>query len=1044
MTSDSDSKQEPVPQDHIEDTTEAVSARKSVGVVEARGVTRVIVRWLVNQYYPNIEFRGRDRITQTGPVLICANHANSLVDPVVLGLTARRPVRFMAKAPLFENPVIGPPMKALGMIPAFRGSDDAKEVKRNLESLDVGAHVLCDGSAMGIFPEGKSTDVQHVEMIRSGAARMALQALKEGAEGLQILCVGLTYEKKEQFRSSVLVQVADPIDVQSILDEHDGNERRARRAVTEAIESRLKGVVVHLEKPEWEPVLNDLETLAQSPMEQTRQLIPPLHRRKRIADAINHFAATQPDRVDEVRAKIEAYRQNVSDAGLSIHSPILRYRGWRVATETLWRVFLLLFLLPPALIGTLHHLAPFVLVRGIAGRMDQQGRKTISTNRLLVGVPVYLLWYLLVGWWMFDYYSNWFAAGWLAAAPTCGVIALNYWRKAKETVELLWHELVAWRRKAYLEQLRRQEDDLSHDLSAMASDYAVYSPIEHEPKTSMLQRDWPRIASRLTVVAAAMAGIWVGKYLLFDRPLRGNGLDLQNTPVEVVEGFLEADEQTLVRVIDGMDELETASIVIDREFANGDRNFTQQQDNDDVRELLRRYIAYREALLRIIWRYQRYAEVEDDALRTRAFLIDLTAASTLYQASLKFVGQFEKSPKAIAKLNEAEPEWGIPANFYNTVRRNLASPGNIRAFELAQQYYRLDAVKELFEQHDLRDRAPYDKFHSSILRAEDTILKQSGTVVERVTEVAIADAADLLYDVQYRSQSEISTWIGDFKIRDPHRGESLISKSELEQLAEVLEPGDVILERRNWYLSNAFLPGYWPHGAVYVGTTDELKARELDQDPRVRQHWEQFAHADSDGHEHVIIEAVSEGVIFSSLEHSIGGADSVAVLRPQVSEETKSKAISRAFGVVGRPYDFEFDFESTDTLVCTEVVYHAYGRNSGELQFPVQKIMGRQTMPAINLVKKFNEEYGTDNVQFEFIAFIDGDEAMGSATFLTDVDAFRETVDRPASSFLQASDPFSLRSIGPLGWVLLACTLAAAVCLVIPRVRRNLRVPSFE
>jgi 1-acyl-sn-glycerol-3-phosphate acyltransferase len=61
--------------------------------------------------------------------LICANHANSLFDPVLVGVAARRPVKFMAKAPLFDTPVLGPAMKALGMVPAFRGSDDARQVR---------------------------------------------------------------------------------------------------------------------------------------------------------------------------------------------------------------------------------------------------------------------------------------------------------------------------------------------------------------------------------------------------------------------------------------------------------------------------------------------------------------------------------------------------------------------------------------------------------------------------------------------------------------------------------------------------------------------------------------------------------------------------------------------------------------------------------------------------------------------------------------------------------------------------------------------------
>src|SRR5688572_5182974 len=208
-------------------------------------IARSIVRWIVKWFYPRIQISDRERVPQSGPVLICANHANSLVDPVLIGIAARRPVRFLAKAPLFDVPVLGAIMRALGMLPAFRGSDDATQVRRNLESLDTAAQALIEGQAMGIFPEGKSHDAAHLEAVRSGAARIAVQAVEGGAAGLQVLPVGINYEDKERFRSSVWVAVGEPIDMDRWLAQHDGQSRVAMRALTDELQRRLKGVVVH-------------------------------------------------------------------------------------------------------------------------------------------------------------------------------------------------------------------------------------------------------------------------------------------------------------------------------------------------------------------------------------------------------------------------------------------------------------------------------------------------------------------------------------------------------------------------------------------------------------------------------------------------------------------------------------------------------------------------------------------------------------------------------------------------------------------------------
>jgi 1-acyl-sn-glycerol-3-phosphate acyltransferase len=995
------------------------------------------VRWLVRRYYPRIEITGVERIPQTGPVLLCANHANALLDPILVGIAARRPVRFMAKAPLFDSPVLGPPMKALGMIPVFRGSDDSREVRKNLESLDVGAKVLVDGSAMGIFPEGKSTDQAHLEMVRSGAARMALQACEEGAAGILVVPIGISYERKEEFRSAVWIQVGEPIDVDGFLKQHDGNVRKARRALTQELESRLKEVVIHLDEPQWEPWLDDLETLAEAPGD--LQPLPPLKRRKRIADAMNYFLANDRPRAESVAGEIESFRNGVRSAGLRIDSPALRPRGLKFWAEWLWSVLSLMLFFLPALAGTLHHLAPFVAVRGLASRLQPPGRQVISSYRLLVGAPVYLIWYIAVGWWMFGYFAPWFAWSWLAAAPLCGIIACHYWRRGSEMAQRLWRQARVTVLRKSLTHLRQQESELCGRLTELAEEYAKTNPRPEPPVQTVRSRHLPLIAKRALIVLALGAVAWVARYRLFDDPLSGNGLDLSIIPRERIQSLLASDEKVTVQIIERISRLESDAAKIHREFIKGDRLFTKQGDNDDIRELMRRFLTYRKALLRIVWKYQRYSDIEDERLRLRTFLLDFTAAATLYQSSLKFVHQFGDRSDAVSKLNEGEPNWGIPPGLYDTIRHNLASPQNISMFETARQYYHQDHVQNLFESHGLATDSPYDQLHTAISVAERTILKTDDSVSERIVEVAVTDIGRLIHDVQYETQSAISMWIGDLKIRKPHQGKSLIDEEQLARLADVLEPGDILLERRNWYLSNAFLPGYWPHGAVYVGTAEDLRERGLDKEEFVSRHWEEFAAGDDQGHGHVIIEAVSEGVVFSSLEHSIGGADSVAVLRPNVSDQEKNEAIVTAFSFAGRPYDFEFDFETTDMLVCTEVVFRTYGGNSGVIQFPLEEIMGRQTMPAINLVQKFDREYGTDAAQFEFVAFIDGDEQTESSRFVTDVQEFRDTVDRPASSFTQGSDPFALKSIGHLGRTLLSLTVLAAIVGLATTLTRRVR-----
>ncbi|MEX0715307.1 MAG: 1-acyl-sn-glycerol-3-phosphate acyltransferase [Planctomycetaceae bacterium] len=989
------------------------------------GWARRFVRWLVRRFYPGIEVAGGERIPQSGPVLFCANHANSLIDPVLIGIAAKRPVRFLAKAPLFDVPVLGAIMRALGMLPAYRGSDDARQVRRNMESLDAAADILQTGAAMGIFPEGKSHDAVQVEMVRSGAARIAIQAAENGTRGVTVVPIGINYERKERFRSGVWVVVGEPIDVDQWLVRHDGDSRAAMRAMTPELDRRLKAVVVHLDEPKWEPFLGELEILAPQRKDAPRGKVARVRQRKRIADAMNHFRAVDRPRADAVAAEIDAYRRAVRAEGLRTDGPILRWDGWKTFGMLVWQRVWTLALFLPALLGTLFHIVPFTIVRAGAAKIRAPGRTTNSQSLLFVGLPTYALWYVAVGWWMFDYFSTWFAATMLAAMPFLGLLALGYWRNAQQAVWWWWHQVRFLFRRRRLLELRAQRRALQTTLATLAAEYELVSPRPVAPPRTPWTTTARRVTINAAVTTAALVVGWFVGHWLWERAVidADGGVDLAAIPRATLEARLERDEAALRAILRELGELETRAKRVQDDFSAGRRSYSNETDNDEIRRLLLSYINPRTALVRLIWRYQRYAQLEDDRLRLRAFLVGYASASALYDASLKFVHDFAPDAPAVARLNEGDPTWSIPTGLHSTVENNLASPSNRKLLAAADQYYA--AHRPRYEESNLGLASPsHGPFHLAISRSAQTAERLAGSTWKTETVVAAKNLKRLVGTIRYQTQSSISTWIGDFKIREPRTGESLIGPEHLALLAKKLEPGDILLERRNWYVSNAFLPGYWPHAALYVGTADDLRAMGLDEDPRVKPHWSKFAAPDSDGHPHVIVEAMSEGVVFSSLEHSIGGADSAAVLRPNLSREEKIEAIAEAFSHAMKPYDFEFDFESRDKLVCTEVVYRAYGANAGPIRFPVREILGRRTMPAIELVRKVKEESAADTADLSFVAFIDGDEQTGECRFCEDDADFHDTLGRPALTMLQGFESDPLRRIGPFGWALSALIAA--------------------
>jgi uncharacterized protein YycO len=153
----------------------------------------------------------------------------------------------------------------------------------------------------------------------------------------------------------------------------------------------------------------------------------------------------------------------------------------------------------------------------------------------------------------------------------------------------------------------------------------------------------------------------------------------------------------------------------------------------------------------------------------------------------------------------------------------------------------------------------------------------------------------------------------------------------------------------------------------------------------------------SQEHEHIprVIEAMSEGVSFTTLEHS-AACDALAVLRPKLSKVEKAQAILRAFHYSGRPYDFNFDFGTDAELVCTELIYKAYEQANGftGLTLPTVEMLGRKVAPANEFVKQFDTQFAAGKHQFELVKFLDGSERSKSAKEST-LDDFRASWKRP-------------------------------------------------
>ncbi|MEP1201610.1 lysophospholipid acyltransferase family protein [Tateyamaria sp.] len=173
-----------------------------------RGLGRLVLQ----AYYRQIEVTGSNHLPESGPVIVVANHFNSLVDGVFITSFLPRMPRFLAASTIWDFTPIRPLLNAAGVVPLFRAQDGRKVKGSMPATFTKAAELLRSGGVLAVFPEGKSHNEPSLLPLKSGTARIALEADSDtDLLSVQIVPVALTFEAKNRFRSRTLVEIGSPI-----------------------------------------------------------------------------------------------------------------------------------------------------------------------------------------------------------------------------------------------------------------------------------------------------------------------------------------------------------------------------------------------------------------------------------------------------------------------------------------------------------------------------------------------------------------------------------------------------------------------------------------------------------------------------------------------------------------------------------------------------------------------------------------------------------------------------------------------------------------
>jgi hypothetical protein len=206
--------------------------------------------------------------------------------------------------------------------------------------------------------------------------------------------------------------------------------------------------------------------------------------------------------------------------------------------------------------------------------------------------------------------------------------------------------------------------------------------------------------------------------------------------------------------------------------------------------------------------YGDFKQHEDEVLKKQAFHVAYAAFLARYRYVLDFLQISERNPQFHTLLNEPITELGLIQGTYSRVKFHYLNIAIATEFARYNLSYRLSGEAE---------NLPLNRG----INQDQAKLWQygKGSGIKQTVKNGVRIIKDSSFKAFFPVQKGVSEWMGDVRVHRPHQ--SLISQQQIHAFQPRLEPGDILLERREWYLSNIGLPGFWPHAALYIGTPEQ-------------------------------------------------------------------------------------------------------------------------------------------------------------------------------------------------------------------------------
>lgn len=406
------------------------------------------------------------------------------------------------------------------------------------------------------------------------------------------------------------------------------------------------------------------------------------------------------------------------------------------------------------------------------------------------------------------------------------------------------------------------------------------------------------------------------------------------------------------------------------------------------------YLEIRDDLLLIANKYECGLDIEDETLeyfnidkklQLKAIMLSLGAALTLYDNYFLGVVLFEQDDRLRKVINDPDMGFNLVANKLKKMTLNANSIESRYRIRRAISFFEKErgSLGLLDEDSDfaylslLIDSSPSYNYVKKIRVKE--IASNKFFAFEGITADMISETTDEGFDI-------ISGLFGNtMGLFESRKGKLYGNDLVKENIMSTLQPLDILLEKTPFRLTDKLIPGHFGHVAIWTGTEAELINIGIWENAYVKPYATELNSSANPNskNEHQIIEALRSGVQLSTLDEFMN-IDDFAILRPifkEGADENEKEALLMAFRQLGKKYDFNFDVNTTDKIVCSELAYVSFPT----IDWPTEKTLGRHNISPDNVAK-----LSWNNVPLELIMFYHDGELVEEKNQLSKMKSLME------------------------------------------------------